>query len=768
MEYQMHQQMQQQISHQQILLDEMERIAGFVNECIFENEDTGYKVLEVESDDGLQLMTVVGIMPDLQVGEHIEARGRWKEHNTYGEQFEVSTFSRSLPQDKDAMERYLGSGAIKGIGAALAHRIVEKFGDNTFHIIETEPERLAEVKGISSAKACEIGEQFAAQSATREAMVFLQSFGLTPNMSMRIYKEFGLKTVSVLSQNPYILAERVQGIGFRRADEIARQMGIPEESPGRIRGAIRFALQNAAGEGHTYLPLDKLEDEVYRLIGLSGLMVENALTESVMEGQLIQKRELEEERVYLKSFYAAEAGVARRLMELIEQPQEILEDVYKLRMQKIEKEQKIELSEEQREAVLAALKEGVLIITGGPGTGKTTIINVLLELLEQDDKKYMLAAPTGRAAKRMTEATGREAKTIHRLLEIQFGIADSGKQIFQRDEEHPLETDVVILDEVSMIDVTLMNHLLKAIVPGTRLILAGDKDQLPSVGAGNVLKDMIQSEAIAVKKLTKIYRQAAMSDIVVGAHLINQGQYPVFNQKDTDLFFMKRKVKEDVIRTMVEVIMKRMPKFAGCSPVDDIQVLTPMKRGLLGVENLNPRLQEALNPKSSKKAELEYRDMVFREGDKVMQIKNNYSMTWKVLNRYGYPLEEGEGVFNGDVGRVKQINTKNRTVTVLFDDKRQVEYDYVDLEELELAYAITIHKSQGTESPIIVLPLHSGPEILFSRNLLYTAVTRAKRYVVAIGDEAMVHKMVDNDRQAVRYSSLEARLREIARMFEGV
>ena len=380
----------------------------------------------------------------------------------------------------------------------------------------------------------------------------------------------------------------------------------------------------------------------------------------------------------------------------------------------------------------------------------------------------MLAAPTGRAAKRMTEATGREAKTIHRLLEIQFGIAESGKQIFQRDEEHPLETDVVILDEVSMIDVSLMNHLLKAIGPGTKLILAGDKDQLPSVGAGNVLKDMIQSEAVAVKKLTKIYRQAAMSDIVVGAHMINQGQYPVFNQKDTDLFFMKRKVKDDVIRTMVEVILKRMPKFAQCSPVDDIQVLTPMKRGFLGVENLNPRLQEALNPKSSKKVELEYRDMVFREGDKVMQIKNNYSLAWKVLNRYGYPLEEGEGVFNGDVGRIKQINTKTRIVTVLFDDKRQVEYDYVALEELELAYAITIHKSQGTESPIVVIPLHSGPEILFSRNLLYTAVTRAKRYVVVIGDEAMVHKMVDNDRQAVRYSSLEARLREIARMFEGV
>ena len=765
MEYQS---MQQSMNQSQMLLDEMERIAGYVNECIFENEDTGYKVLEVESDDGLQLMTVVGIMPDLQVGERIEAHGRWKEHNTYGEQFEVNSFSRALPQDKDAMERYLGSGAIKGIGAALAHRIVEKFGDNTFHIIESEPERLAEVKGISNAKACEIGEQFAAQSAAREAMVFLQGFGLTPNMSMRIYKEFGRKTVSVLSQNPYILAERVQGIGFRRADEIARQMGIPEEAPGRIRGAIRFALQNAAGEGHTYLPLDRLEDEVFNLIGISGIMVDNALTESVMEGQLVHKRELEEERVYLKSFYTAEAGVARRLTELLQQPQPIAEEQYKLRMKQIEKDQKIELSDEQREAVLAALSEGVLIITGGPGTGKTTIINVLLELLEQDHKKFMLAAPTGRAAKRMTEATGREAKTIHRLLEIQFGIADSGKQIFQRNEEHPLETDVVILDEVSMIDVTLMNHLLKAIVPGTRLILAGDKDQLPSVGAGNVLKDMIQSEAITVKKLTKIYRQAAMSDIVVGAHMINQGQYPVFNQKDTDLFLMKRKVKEDVIRTMVEVILQRMPKFAGCSPVDDIQVLTPMKRGLLGVENLNPRLQEALNPKSSKKAEMEFRDMVFREGDKVMQIKNNYSMTWKVLNRYGYPLEEGEGVFNGDVGRIKQINTKTRIVTVLFDDKRQVEYDYAALEELELAYAITIHKSQGTESPIIVLPLHSGPEILFSRNLLYTAVTRAKRYVVVIGDEAMVRRMVDNDRQMVRYSSLEARLREITKMFDGI
>lgn len=746
-----------------------EQIAGYVIECIFENADTGYKVLEVESDDGLQLMTVVGIMPDLQVGERIEASGHWKEHNTYGEQFEVASFLRALPKDREAMERYLASGVIKGVGAALAHRIVEHFGDDTFKRIEAEPERLAEIKGISSAKACEIGEQFAAQRAAREAMVFLQGLGLTPTMAMRVYKEFGEKTVSILSSNPYAMAERVQGIGFRRADEIARQMGIPEESPGRIRGAIRFVLQNAAGEGHTYLPQDKLQDEVYRLIGIEGIPVENGITESVLEGQLVQKREQEQERVYLKSYYQAEAGVARKLTELSLFQRSLEAEKYRERLQAVEEKQHIELSEEQREAVLAGLQQGVLIITGGPGTGKTTIINALLELLDEDHQKYLLAAPTGRAAKRMTEATGREAKTIHRLLEIQFGLAeDSGRQIFQRDAEHPLEADVIILDEVSMIDVSLMYHLLKAVMPGSRLILAGDQDQLPSVGAGNVLKDMIQSGAVAVRKLTKIYRQAAMSDIVVGAHRINQGEYPVFNQKNTDFFFMKRRVKEDVIRTMIEVILKRMPKFAKCSPVDDIQVLTPMKRGFLGVENLNPRLQEALNPRSAKKAELEFRDMVFREGDKVMQIKNNYNMAWKVLNRYGYPLEEGDGVFNGDVGRIKQINPKARTLTVLFDDKRQVEYDYMELEELELAYAITIHKSQGTESPVIILPLYSGPDILLSRNLLYTAVTRAKRYAVIIGDEAVVHKMVDNDRQAVRYSSLGVRLRELAALAEGI
>lgn len=747
------------MDHQQIL-EEDNRIAGYVTECIFENEDTGYQVLEIESDDGLQLITAVGIMPGLALGEHIEATGRWREHNVYGEQFEVLTYARSLPQDQDAMERYLSSGVIKGIGAALAHRIITQFGDATFRVMDAEPERLAEVKGISHAKACEIGEQFAAQSASREAMVFLQGLGLTPTMAMRIYKELKDRTVELVSANPYILADRIQGIGFRRADEIAHQMGISEESPGRIRSAIRFVLQSASGEGHTYLPQAILEDEIYRLIGLEGTLVENALIELTIEGQIVQKQNL----IYLTSLYNAEASVARKLTELLAHTAAKGTADSVDRIEVVQKEQKIELSEEQREAVLAAQQEGVLIITGGPGTGKTTIINVLLELLDQDRKRYLLAAPTGRAAKRMTEATGREAKTIHRLLEIASGLDDSenGRLSFQRDEKRPLEADVIILDEVSMIDVVLMHHLLKAIMPGTRLIMAGDQDQLPSVGPGNVLKDMIASGLISVKKLTHIYRQAALSDIVVGAHRINQGQYPEFNKQGTDFFFMKRLVKEAVIQTAIEVILKRMPKFAKCSPIDDIQVLTPMKRGILGVENLNPKLQEALNPKSSHKAELPFRDMIFREGDKVMQIKNNYTMVWKVLNDYGYPLEEGEGVFNGDVGRIVQIHKANRTVTVLFDDKRQVEYDYTALEELELAYAITIHKSQGTESPIIVLPLHSGPDILLSRNLLYTAVTRAKRYVVIIGDEDVVRRMVDNDRQAVRYSSLSERLNELA------
>ena len=733
-------------------------IQGMVTELIFSNEANGYKVCEVELED--ERITVVGILPDVQPGESIAATGAWKQHSTYGEQFEVTSFEKTLPKSKEAIERYLGSGAIKGIGAALAKRIVDKFGEDTLAVMEQEPERLAEIKGISQAGACEIAEQFHQQRQLRETMIFLQRYGITAALAMKIYKQYKESAIHVMQTNPYSLADHIQGIGFRKADQIAQQIGIPLESPHRIRSAVKYILRESSGEGHVFLPLDLLENRVYQLIGVTGIQVENALTELIMEGDVVEKEETGQMRVYLTSFYTAEQGIARRLLSLAEVRQDIAPEEKADRLKQVENAAKITLAPNQQEAVMEALSEGVLVITGGPGTGKTTIINTLLDILEGMDEEVLLAAPTGRAAKRMTEATGREASTIHRLLEIQYMQEEDAKQTFQRNETHPLEADVVILDEVSMVDVLLMNHLLKAIMPGTRLILVGDMDQLPSVGPGNVLKDIIASGCIKVVRLTQIYRQAGLSAIVTNAHRINQGEYPIFNQKDTDFFFMRRRRKEDVARTIVDVILHRMPKFAHCSPIDDIQVLSPMKRGYLGVESLNQILQEALNPPASSKKELEFRQIKLREGDKVMQIRNNYNTPWKVLNRFGYPLDEGEGIFNGDIGRIKTIDPQERCLTVIFDDKKEVEYDYTALEELELAYAVTIHKAQGTESPIIVLPLHSGPAMLFSRNLLYTAVTRARQYVVVIGEEDMVRRMVDNNRPTIRYTALEDRLRE--------
>ena len=730
------------------------RIEGIVREIIYENENTGYKVIEVEAGGGTELITAVGILPQVRPGERLEAEGIWREHATYGEQFEICSFSRSLPQEKDAMERYLASGVIKGIGAALARRIIEAFAEDTFRILDQEPERLAEVKGISEAKACEIGEQYAAGRQMREVLLFLQEYGITPALAVKIYREFGAKTVDTIRANPYVLADRIRGIGFRRADEIAAHMGIAPESPARIRAAVKYLLQEGAANGHTYLPKPLLEDRLLQMIGAEDALAENAIVDLVLSGQAMEKNEKDEERVYLTYYYMAESFCARRLLEL---------RAYGSRTKKadppVQPKGDIQLSEEQSAAVNTALREGVLVITGGPGTGKTTIINTLLDQLDARGQAYLLAAPTGRAAKRMTEATGREASTIHRLLELQYSGDEDEKQVFMRDEEHPLEADVIIVDEMSMVDIVLMQHLLRAVAPGTRLILTGDKDQLTPVGPGNVLRDIIASGALPVAQLTRIYRQAEQSDIVVGAHRINEGQYPEFNRPNTDFFMMHRRTREDTARTVIEVVKSRMPRFAQCSPMKDIQVLTPMRRGYLGAESLNRLLQEALNPASGRKEQLEYRGTVFREGDRVMQIRNNYNMPWKVCNRFGYALEEGVGVFNGDIGCISRIRPKDKQVTVLFEDKKEVEYDYTALEELELAYAITIHKAQGTESPIVVLPLHSGPDVLFSRNLLYTAVTRARRYAVIVGAESTVRRMVDNDRPTIRYSSLEDRLR---------
>ena len=740
-------------------MKESNHVEGLITEVIYANDNNGYKVCEVETPEG-ETVTIVGILPDLQSGESIRADGIWKEHATYGPQLEVREFEKSMPKTREAIERYLGSGALKGVGPSLAKRIVMTFGDETLEIMAREPERLAEVRGISAKGARELGAQFQEQTYLRDTMIFLQQYGITPALAMRIYRQYKENTITVMRTNPYALADQVRGIGFRRADTIAYQMGMAADSPERVRAAMKYALTEASGDGHVYLSLSELEDRVTQLTGIVGIDVDNTKLQLVLDGQVVEKTVDGQQVLYLAPFYKAEMQTALRLAELAQaespEPEKMDEE-----LARAEKKHQITLAEQQRLAVREAMNHGVMVITGGPGTGKTTIINVLLDILEERGEEYLLAAPTGRAAKRMSEATGRDAQTIHRLLEIDFQPEEqNAPQYFNRNEDNPLEADVIIVDEMSMVDILLMNSLLKAVVPGTRLILVGDMDQLPSVGPGNVLKDIILSECVPVIRLDRIFRQSDTSRIVSNAHRILHGQYPEFNTPGTDFFFMKRTNPESAAQTLAEVVKTRMPKYAKCSPVDDIQVLTPMKKSLLGVEQMNLLLQQTLNPPSKQKKEIEIHQNKLREGDKVMQIRNNYNVPWKINNQFGYPLEEGQGVFNGDIGRVLSIDPKEKSVTVRFDDKREVEYEYSALEELELAYAITIHKSQGTESPVIVMPLLGGSPMLFCRNLLYTGVTRARRIVVIIGDEGTVRKMVDNDRPTLRNSALQLRLRE--------
>lgn len=742
-------------------------LCGFVSACIFESEDSGYKVLEIETEDG-DLFTATGVMPDVEIGEKLTASGRFMRHAVYGEQFAVDHYRRELPDDTESLRRYLSSGIIKGIGPTLADRIIDTFQDKTYEVLDAHPEKLSLVKGISERKACEIGEQFAESAQSRETMLYLQSFNLTARMALRIYQTLGKNAAAIIRKNPYILAERVSGIGFRKADEIAMMSGISPDDPLRVQGAVRYRLMEASQEGHTYLPVPALLDEVRAVLEAPEEVLQRALRDYAFDGKVFIKKEGEEERVYLPWLYAAELVSARRVFALqnallsslsAEEIKQREEELARL-LKNATKKQEIVLSAEQEEAVLAAMRSGVQIITGGPGTGKTTIIRTLLHMLDERKAVCLLAAPTGRAAKRMTEATGQEAKTIHRLLEFQPATSEEEtRQSFVRCEEYPLEADMIIIDEVSMLDVQLFQHLLEAITPGTRLLLLGDKDQLPSVGAGNVLHDLIESGCAPVSTLTQIYRQAAKSHIIVNAHRINEGESLVIQNQDTDFFLMERKDTSSALKTLVDVVGSRFPKFAKCSPIQDIQVLTPMKKGPLGTQNLNPVLQEALNPPSRSKNEAKLLQGIFREGDKVMQIRNNYDLEWQVKNRFGYPLEEGKGVFNGDVGRVSSI--KEGLLNVIFDGGREVSYDYAATAQLELAYAITIHKSQGTQSPVIVMPLVSGPEVLFTRNLLYTGVTRAERYVVLIGDSACIGRMIQNHREAVRFSSLKERLQEL-------
>lgn len=739
-----------------------ETIEGYVDHIIYRNQENGYTVASLIVDG--EELTCVGTFQALSEGETICGKGRYTEHPSYGQQFSIYSYETVVPQDAFAIERYLGSGAIKGIGAALAARIVRKFGDDTLRIIEEEPERLAEVKGISERKAREIAEQVEEKADMRKAMMFLQKYGISQTLGVKIYQQYKQDMYRILKENPYKMAEDINGIGFKMADEIASRIGIHTDSDYRIRSGLLYILLLATGEGHVYLPKKLLLERAQQLLGVQADYMEKHLTDLAIDRKIVIK-EIETDHtekqqvVYASQYYQIELHTAQMLHELnVKDTAE--EEVLQEKIKQIQRAEKIDLDEKQQEAIKEAVRNGLMVITGGPGTGKTTTINAIIRYFEMEGLDIYLAAPTGRAAKRMTEATGYEAKTIHRLLEL-TGIPEesSARVHFERNAQNPLEADVIIIDEMSMVDIFLMHALLSAVVTGTRLILVGDVNQLPSVGPGSVLKDIIRSGEFPVVELTKIFRQASQSDIVVNAHKINQGIPVVLDNKSMDFFFLKRYEANVVISVVITLIQKKLPKFVDAQPYD-IQVLTPMRKGLLGVERLNGILQQYLNPPEKEKKEKEHGNGLFREGDKVMQIKNNYQIEWEVRGLYGIPVEKGVGVFNGDTGILREINTFAETVTVEFDERKFVEYSFKQLDELELAYAITIHKAQGSEYPAVIIPLLGGPKMLMNRNLLYTAVTRARKCVTLVGDEKTFEEMENNRMEQSRYTTLDLRIKE--------
>lgn len=734
----------------------MEEIKGYVEHIVYRNEDNGYTVFHLNNEDGE--VTCVGDFHFIEEGELLRMEGEYTTHKLYGLQFAVQTSEVCEPEDLVSIERYLGSGAIKGVGAALAGRIVKKFREDTFRIIEEEPERLAEVKGISERKAREIAVQAEEKKDLRRAMIYLQKYGISTTLAAKIYQQYGRNVYHIIEENPYRLADDVAGVGFKTADEIAAKVGIHTDSDYRIRSGIFYTLMQSIGEGHVYLLKDALTWRAGKLLEVEIDNIEKYLMDLAMEKKVVLKEAEDGVRVYSSRFYYMELNVAKMLHDL-NISEEVSRERLLERLGKIEDATGLFLDEMQRKAVMEAAKQGILILTGGPGTGKTTTINAMIRLFESEGMTILLAAPTGRAAKRMTETTGYEASTIHRLLEVSGNPEEETIGGFQRNEENPLDTDVLIIDEVSMVDLPLMNALLKAVMPGTRLILVGDQNQLPSVGPGSVLKDIIASGCFPVVMLTKIFRQAGESDIVVNAHKINRGEPVILDNKSRDFFFLKRQEPNVIISVMLTLIQKKLPKYVNAG-IYDIQVMTPMRKGLLGVERLNQILQQYLNPPSPEKSEREYADRLFREGDKVMQIKNNYQLEWKIQTKYGLTVDKGQGVFNGDMGVVREINTYEETITVEYDEHRQVVYPYSMMDELELAYAITVHKSQGSEYPAVVIPLLQGPRQLYHRNLLYTAVTRAKKCVTLVGSEAVFQEMIRNNQDQKRNTSLAERIRE--------
>ena len=747
----------------------MKSINGYVEGITYRNEDNGYTVLTLSY--GKKEIKCTGNFGYIAEGEYVEIEGEEVFHDIYGEQIKVLSYKVIPATDELSLRKYLGSGAIKGLGAVLADRIVDKFGEDTLRIVEEEPERLAEVRGITIRKAMSICEQIEEKKDVRDVMIFLQGYGISPTMSNKIYTMYGTKVYDIIKTNPYRLADDVSGIGFKTADEIARRAGVEVNASIRIKSGMCYALADASNSGHTYLPKDKLVESTINLLGLRDQylnadgtynmdLLDNCFTELVLEKKLILKNIDDKEAVFLSSFYYTELNIARMLLELnISNPED--EYIMGVKLDTIEKITGVRLDELQRRAVVETQNNGVSIITGGPGTGKTTTINAIIQMFEADGMDVSLAAPTGRAAKRMNEATGHEAKTIHRMLEISGSSEDIGRDEvearFGRNEQNPLETDVIIVDEMSMVDTFLMHALLKAITIGTRIIFVGDVNQLASVGPGNVLRDMIESEQFSVVRLTKVFRQAGESGIVTNAHKINNGEQVVLDNSKGDFLYVERENAQTALNATIGLLKSKLPDYVQANEMD-IQVLTPMRSGILGVNSLNEQLQKYMNPKDDNKNEREIAGTIFREGDKVMQIKNNYQLEWEQRSHEGRIYDSGTGIFNGDMGIITTINNSTNYIEVVFDDDRYVTYDSKQAEELELAYAITIHKSQGSEYPAVIMPLVSGFSMLMTRNLLYTGVTRAKKCVCIVGRKETFAAMIENEDQHSRYSGLKWQL----------
>lgn len=743
----------------------METLRGYVEHIIYRNTENGYTVLNLVS--GGDEITCVGMLKNLEQGENISAKGEFVSHPLYGEQFKIQSFQVTAPEDKESMERYLGSGAVKGVGPALAARIVKRFGDDTFRIIEEEPERLIEIKGISERIAREISGQMEEKKELREAMVYLTRFGISNSLAVKIYETYGTGLYGIMQENPYRLAEDIHGVGFKTADEIAARIGIHTDSDYRIRSGLLYTLLQSVQEGHTWLPRELLLERAGGLLQVPVEAMEPLLSNLMMDKKIVIKKKQNVEQIFAASYYFAELNCARMLYELnqfVENREGFLpseEEKITARIMKLAEEEGLLLDELQKKAVLESVRNGLFILSGGPGTGKTTTINTMIRFFVSEGMDIFLAAPTGRAAKRMTEATGYEARTIHRMLELNGALSEEQKNRvrFERNEENPLEADVIIIDEMSMVDLPLFQSLLRAVVPGTRLILVGDVNQLPSVGPGQVLKDLINSNCFPVVILEKIFRQAGESDIVVNAHKINHGEEIQLDNKSRDFFFLERNDVNVIYKHLIQLVKDKLPGYVQADSFD-IQVLTPMRKGSLGVEVLNKILQQYLNPPAADKREHAAGDLIYREGDKVMQVRNNYQIEWEVISRYGIPVDKGTGIFNGDMGIIREINEYASAMVVEFDEHRRVTYTFSQLEELELAYAVTIHKSQGSEYPAVVMPLLSGPKLLFNRNLLYTAVTRAKNCVTILGSRETVHGMIQNVSENQRYTALEDRIRE--------